>query len=156
MNPLDPLKEYGWIAVFVLFLIDRVWPWFANLFATEAQKKSKVTTDQAMASIQAEQESRQAEREERAEERAFRHTVDERQVKAFEDLAASSVAMVNLQVAMNERQAETLRAIATLSNFTMGSVVAMRETVNQLHSQTKPIKLPKVMPPVSTPEEKGE
>jgi hypothetical protein len=137
MNPLDPLREYGWIAVFVLFLIDRVWPWFSNLFTTQTHQRSKIAAEQALAAIQSEAEQRQAEREARAEERTFRHQIDERQVRAYEKLVDAQQQMAQLQATTNERIQSMLNAQSTLSSFMVESVIAMRETVGLLHPEGK-------------------
>jgi len=140
MDLFAPLREYGWIGVLVLFLLREFWPWFRDLFASEQKKKekiaaekAKVDSERALASIHEDQDSRREERALRQEERHFRHQVDERQVVAFEKQSEALQRMVALQETMNERQGQMIAAQNTMSNFVVESVIAMKETVAQMH-----------------------
>ena len=123
------LKDYGWAAAIFLFIAREIWPQAFSVFAKTHQKK----VDAQMAALKSKQdgeiEAAKAEREERAAERMFRHGLDERQVKAYEELVKSNQLQVQLLITMNERMNTLNTAQNNLTRFLTDAISEMRGTI---------------------------
>jgi len=137
MNLFDILREYGWFGVLLLFVIEKVWPFFVNVVFPKRARE-------ATALIKREDE-----------ERKWQRDIDERRVKAMEDLGikmeeamkamSASVSESGHQVAMaltvqNERINKLSDSQVASYAFLVDAVTDMREATAKLHPNSVNVK----------------
>lgn len=97
------LHDYGWYAVLILFLIDKVWPALVKRFDKERD-----------ANLKREEEERANRRRRDDDDRRWNHDMMERLTAAIENLARTMPEM-NLRMATVQRNTEqTAHGVAIL------------------------------------------
>lgn len=134
MEFLQILKDYGIIAVIVLFIIDKFWPFWRKSYIQQAEARAEELRLQR----QAELESIKAENEERAADRAHRQGMEARLTAAYEQLVKTQEAQSVLLASMNERMNQIVLLQQTMSNHLVEATANMRETVARLHPEVRP------------------
>lgn len=129
MDILQTLRDFGWIGVLLIFLIQVVWPQAFNLFKNRAE----LGMEEMKMEMELQREESKTEREERAAERQFRHVLDERQVKAYEKLVETAQVQAQLLVSLNERLNQIDAKQQALNMFIVDAVAQMRERVSSMH-----------------------
>lgn len=109
-------KEYGWSIAMLIFILDKVYPQAFSWFTKSQQKKFTRELEEA-----------KAERDDRIAERQFRHDLDERQVKAYEELVRSNQLQAQLLITLNERMNTLNTTQNNMSRFLNESIAHMME-----------------------------
>lgn len=133
MEILQALEKYGWAGVFILFILQIVWPQAFNIF----KSRSDLSMEEMRVKMQQDAEEAKAERDARAAERQFRHELDERQVRAYEKLVETTQLQAQLLVTMNERMNQLTLKQNTMNAFLVDAVAQMRERVAINHPPTQ-------------------
>ena len=131
MEFLQILKDYGLLAVIVLFIIDKIWPFWRKSYIQQSEARA----DELRIQRQAELEAIKAENEERTADRLHRQNMEDRLTAAYEQLVKTQEAQSLLLTSLNERMNQIVLLQQTLSNHIMEATANMRETVARLHPE---------------------
>lgn len=116
-------KEYGWSIAMLIFILDKVYPQMFSWFTKSQQKKFAKELEE----VKAEREDRIAERQFRHEQDARRASLEERQVKAYEELVKSNQLQAQLLITLNERMNTLNTTQNNMSRFLNESIAHMME-----------------------------
>lgn len=134
MDFLKIFQDYGIFAVIILFIIDKIWPFWRKSYIQQAEARAEDLKMQR----QAELEEIRAENEERAADRAHRQEMEDRLTEAYEKLVKVYEAQSVLLASLNERMNQLAGSQQLIATHLTEATANMRETVARLHPEVKP------------------
>jgi hypothetical protein len=123
MDPLELVKDYGWMAIIVAWTLPRVWSFLTERFYPE-RVKARTDAERADRESKATLLKAQIDRENR--ESDARLKLEERQVTALEQMATA--------ISSNNNMITTLHsAFMQHERFTYNSTLDLKESIEKLH-----------------------
>jgi len=116
------IDKFGFYGLLIFYLLDKIYPQWSGFFLSARTKKQ----DSDLERLREEQRS---ERDSREIDRVFRREVDERHIKAFENLVSTSQQQAQLLVSLAERMNQLNTNQMALTTFLTESLASVRKKV---------------------------